>query len=191
MFARLLLAALVLLLAPAPAAAQQLISGSWALRVEGTVVFRFDLARTAEGWRGTWAKPASFVTDGVAFAELGGTPVEQRAQTGRLIGDWVELTFGDARPGAVPDVFRFRLVALDRVEMIYVDTGQAPFVLEQVEPGTAPGPWESGRVYRRAGVQPGMLVRYNTGPRPVVVRPTPVTPPVATDPDRLPPVVGR
>ncbi|HEY6814364.1 MAG TPA: hypothetical protein VI168_02375 [Croceibacterium sp.] len=192
MLARLLLAALALLLAPMPAAAQQLISGSWALRVEGTVIFRFDLARTAEGWRGTWVKPASFATDGALYANLSGPPVEQRSQSGRLLGEWIELTFGDARPGAVPDVFRFRLVSLDRVEAIYVDTGQAPLVLEQVEAATTPGPWEDGRVYRREGVEPGMLVRYNASPRapprPVVV---PVPTPAPSDPARPPAVIGR
>lgn len=186
MLVRLLLAVFALLLVPAPAAAQQLITGSWALRVEGAVVFRFDLERTADGWRGTWIKPRSFTTDGAVFTELGGPPVEQQSQAGRNLGEWIELTFGDTRPGAVPDVFRFRLVAFDRVEMIYTDTGQAPFVLESVDPGTAPGPWDPARAYRRAGVQPGQLVRYNTATRP--------TPDIAPRPDvdeRPPAVIGR
>ena len=185
--ARLLLATLaLLLLVPAPAAAQQLISGSWALRVEGSVVFRFDLERTEDGWRGTWVKPRTFTTDGVTFAELSGPPVEQRSQASRTLGDWIELTFGDSRPGAIPDVFRFRLVAFDRVEMLYTDTGQAPFVLESVDPGTAPGPWDPARVYRRPGVQPGQLVRYNTATGPA--------PGIAPRPEldeRPPAVVGR
>ena len=186
---RLLLAMLVLALVPTPATAQQLISGSWALRVEGAVVFRFDLERTSEGWRGTWAKPGAFATDGAMFASLAGPPVEQRSQAGRVMGDWIELTFGDPRPGAVPDVFRFRLVAFDRVEMIYVDTGQAPYQLESVAPGTPPGPWEAGRIYRRAGVTAGELVRYGVVALPELV---PTRPPPAAEPTGRPPaVIGR
>jgi hypothetical protein len=103
------------------------------------------------------------------------------------MGDWIELTFGDARPGAVPDVFRFRLVSFDRVEMIYVDTGQAPYELESVAPGTSPGPWQPGRVYRRAGVTPGALVRYDVAP-PSTVR---TRPPPAETTERPPAVIGR
>src|SRR6478609_5108389 len=153
---------------PAPTRASmalQMLAGSWALKVEDTVMFRFDLAQTATGWTGTWAKPKSFASDGAVFAELSGPPAEQRSQSGRAIGEWAELAFGDARPGAIPDVFRFRLTGPDRAEMLYADTGQAPFVLERVDPGTPPGPWAAGRVYRRTGVQAGTLVSYNVGPR--------------------------
>lgn len=201
--ARLLFA--VLLLVPVPAAAQpsagapapaatraplaaQMLVGSWALRVEGTVVFRFDLTRSEAGWSGTWAKPKSFATDGAIFAELSGPAAEQRSQSGRAIGEWAELAFGDARPGAIPDVFRFRLIGPDRAEMLYADTGQAPYVLERVAAGTAPGPWTAGRVYRRAGVQPGTLVSYNVGPR---TSPSAVPTPAPTAAGRPPAVVGR
>lgn len=168
--------------------ALQMLAGSWALKVDGTVMFRFDLAQTATGWSGTWAKPRSFASDGAIFAELSGPPTEQRSQSGRAIGEWAELAFGDARPGAIPDVFRFRLVGPDRAEMLYADTGQAPFVLERVDAGTPPGPWADGRVYRRTGVQPGSMVSYNVARRttPVV---TPTTAPAATD--RPPAVIGR
>lgn len=201
--ARLLFAALLVLpvsvAAQAPAAppalapertsfAAQMLVGSWALRVEGTVVFRFDLTRSDAGWSGTWVKPKSFATDGAIFAELGSPPVEQRAQSGRAIGEWAELSFGDARPGAIPDVFRFRLIGPDLAEMLYVDTGQAPFVLERVDAGAQPGPWTAGRVYRRTGVQPGMLVSYNVSRR-AVPSPEPAGLPASTE--RPPAVVGR
>ena len=172
-----------------PSFAAQMLAGSWALRVEGTVVFRFDLARGADGgWSGLWAKPKSFATDGAIFAELSCPPVELRSQAGRAIGEWAGLSFGDARPGAIPDVFRFRLTGPDRAEMLYADTGQAPFVLERVDPGTPPGPWAAGRVYRRAGVQAGTLVSYNVGPR-VIPSAEPTNAPAGTD--RPPAVVGR
>ena len=179
--------------APAPAPARvplalQMLAGSWALRVEDTIMFRFDLVRSGDGWTGVWVKPKSFASDGAMFTELSGPPAEQRSQSGRAIGEWAELAFGDARPGAIPDVFRFRLTGPDRAEMLYADTGQAPFVLERVDPGTPPGPWAVGRVYRRAGVQPGTMVSYNVTQRPVeVVRPVTGPPPT----DRPPAVIGR
>ena len=171
-----------------PSLALQMLAGSWALRVDGTVMFRFDLAQTATGWSGTWVKPSSFASDGAIFAELSGPPAEQRSQSGRAIGEWAELAFGDTRPGAIPDVFRFRLTGPDRAEMLYADTGQAPFVLERVDPGTPPGPWIEGQVYRRTGVQPGSMVSYNVARRPVPVV-TPTAGPPATD--RPPAVIGR
>ena len=206
--ARLLLTSLFLLAAPAaaqaPAAAPpparaslaaQMLAGSWALRIDGTIVFRFDLEAEGTAWRGKWTKPAAFVTDGALFGSLSGPPVEQRSMGGRAIGEWAELTFGDARPGAVPDTFRFRLVGPDRAEMIYAETGFAPFVLERVAPGAAPGPWPAGKVYRREGVQPGPLVTYNAGPQTTPrAQPTRAPegvqgPPAPTE--RPPAVVGR
>ncbi len=175
--------------APArPSLALQMLAGSWALRVDGTIMFRFDLAQSGASWSGTWIKPKSFATDGAIFAELSGPPAEQRSQSGRAIGEWAELAFGDARPGAIPDVFRFRLVGPDRVEMLYTDTGQAPYVLERVDAGTQLGPWAPGRVYRRPDVQAGTLVSYNVSRRSVPAA-GPAEGPPATD--RPPAVVGR
>jgi hypothetical protein len=203
MLTRLLFAALLLL--PLPAAAQapaadpalsarpatfsaQMLAGSWALSVEGTIVFRFDLEREGEGWSGSWVKPRAFATDGAVFREVTGPPVEQTALRGRSLGDWAELTFGDARPGAVPDVFRFRLVGPDRAEVIYAETGLAPFDLVRVDPGTAPGPWAAGRVYRREGVQPGPVVSFSLPPAVITPRPAPVEEP---DPEERPAIIGR
>jgi len=199
-----LLFALVLIL-PVPAAAQataaapaqaarqtpfaaQMLAGSWALRIDGTIMFRFDLEADGAGWRGSWTKPTSFVTDGALFGSLSGPPVVQRSLGGRTVGDWAELTFGDLRPGAVPDIFRFRLLGPDRAEMIYTETGFAPFALERVGIDTAPGPWPAGKVYRLEGVQPGALVTYNAGPQT-----TPRAPPLRapTDAPGPPAIEGR
>jgi hypothetical protein len=166
----------------------QMLAGSWALRIEGVVVFRFDLVRRGESWSGTWTKPSSFATDGAIFAELSGPPVEASSLAGRAIGEWAELGFGDARPGAIPDVFRFRLISPERAEMIYTDTGQAPFVLERVTPETTPGPWTAGQVYRRPGVQPGTLVSYNLASR-TAPSPRPTNAPAKPEP--APAIVGR
>lgn len=131
-----------------PAAAQSL-EGSWALRLDGAIIFRFDLDREPNGWSGEWARPGSFASDGERFANLSGPTETIDASEGHEIGAWAELTFPDNRPGAVPDVFRFNLIGADRAEMIYVGTGLAPYTLERVAAGSPLGPWESGKVYRR------------------------------------------
>jgi len=170
---------ILLLFAPVPAMAQALagmLAGSWALKVEGTVMFRFDIERTGDSWSGTWTKPRTFVTDGASFGNLSGPASVQQSLAGRTMGEWAELTFGDPRPGGVPDVFRFRLTGLDTAEMIYADTGLAAFVLERVDASTAPGPWDLARVYRRAGVVAGKPVSFSAAPA-LAPRPAPTLPP--------------
>jgi len=153
---RFLLAVLFALLA-APVAAQDQakpsIEGSWALEVDGTPMFRFDLASAGEGWSGSWWRPKSFASDGNSFSRVSGPAVEVAAGEGRLVDGWIELSFPDARPGAVPDVFRFRLIGPDRAEMVYVDTKLAPFTLVRVAPGAELGPWDAQHVYRRVSIQ--------------------------------------
>ena len=155
MIARLLVLLLLLLLLPAPAVAQpsdsRSLEGSWALRLDGAIIFRFDLVEDGEGWSGTWSRPTSFASDGNRFGNLTGPTETVEASETREIGGWVELTFPDNRPGAVPDIFRFRLMDPDSVEMIYVDTGLAPYTLERVAPDALLGPWERGKVYAREG----------------------------------------
>ena len=177
---------------PAPVArpatfAAEMLAGSWALRVEGAVVFRFDLEKAGDGWTGSWIKPRAFATDGAMFRDIVGPPIEQAALRGRALGDWAELTFGDARPGAVPDVFRFRLVGPDRAEVIYAETGLAPFELERVADDTLPGPWAPGRVYRREGVSPGPLVTFSLPPSVITPRREPAEP----APQERPAIIGR
>jgi len=163
---RLFLALLLLLpalLLPAPAAAQSLagqsLAGSWALRLDGSIIFRFDIARDGDGWSGSWSRPGNFASDGDRFANFTGDTVMIPSREGRDIGGWAELTFPDDRPGAVPDVFRFHLIAPDRAEMIYADTGLAPYVLERVAADALLGPFEPGKVYRRPGMAPPPAVR--------------------------------
>ena len=169
---------LLLALAPLPALAQAIpddtpglksapeaaLAGSWALKVEGATVFRFDIARDGQGWKGEWHRPASFASSGDSFSRLSNEAVEVDSGGSKAIGDWAELTFPDNRPGAVPDVFRFRLIGGDRVEMIYVDTGLAPFTLMRVGSGTPLGPFEAGKVYHRVSVETLGLPSENAGP---------------------------
>jgi len=148
---------ILLLLLPLPAAAQaspaQSLAGSWALRLEGSIIFRFDLVRDGDSWRGSWWRPRSFNTDGNRFGNIAEQAVKIDADKGKAIGEWAELSFPDNRPGAVPDIFRFHLIGPDKAEMIYAETGLAPYTLERVGPDTILGPWQQGKVYSRAGAQ--------------------------------------
>ena len=149
MVARLLL--LFALLLPAPALADTL-EGSWALRIDGTAIFRFDIAKDGNGkWRGTWSKPGSFGSDGNNFARLKGPPKKVSSMTALETPDGLELAFNDPRPGAVPDIFDFKPIDPDAVELIYVGTGLAPYTLERVKPDTPLGPWDADATYSRDG----------------------------------------
>jgi len=150
----LLFAVLGLTLAPGSVSAQRdssSLEGSWALRLDGAIVFRFDLARDGAGWSGRWTRPRSFATDGNRFSHLVGATT-LKAEKGGTIGEWAELTFADNRPGAVPDVFRFRLVGKDKAELIYAGTGLAPYTLDRVAGDALLGPFEEGKIYRRPGL---------------------------------------
>ena len=137
---------LLALLLPLPAAAQsQALAGSWALRLDGAAIMRFDLERDGKAWKATWVKPGSFASDGKRFGRISLPAVELPSRRGKAIGDWAELTFND--PEAGNQVFRFRLTGPDKAEMLYVDTGLAPFALVRVPPGTPLGPFEDGKVY--------------------------------------------
>ena len=147
MFKRLLLILCALLL-PSPALANDL-EGAWALKIDDATIFRFDLREIADGvWRGTWTRPVSFGTNGAVFSQLEG----ERALTsmaGLELNGVVELSFDDPRPGAVPDIFRFRLTGERQAELIYVGTRLAPFPLVQTAPNTPLGPFAEDRVYDR------------------------------------------
>lgn len=152
MVARILL--LLALLLPLPAAAQDAprsLEGSWALQIGGATIFRFDLEPAAgEGeWRGTWSRPSSFASDGDHFAELTLPARRIRSMAGFEADGAVEISFPDPRPGAIPDIFRFRLVDPDAAEMTYVGTGLAPYLLDRVAPDTPLGPFREGATYAR------------------------------------------
>ncbi len=191
MIRRLLL--LLLLLLPVPAAAQPTIAstfleGSWGLRVDGSVIMRFDLELTEDGWAGAWVKPTSFASDGVRFGSIKMPATERRADSGRAIGEWAEITFDDPRPEEEDDQFRFRLIGRDRAEMLYVGTGLPPFVLERVAAGALLGPFEEGKVYggpaRTAGaaVPPVQTAATQPPAQAAVTQPSPVQAPVTQPP---------
>jgi len=185
------------------------LEGSWALRLDGAIVMRFDLKRKGDGWEGAWVRPTSFRSDrgGHRFGEIVMPSVQRLADSGKAIGDWAEITFNDPRPGQEPDVFRLHLLSSDRAELIYVGTGMAPYTLERVGAGAILGPFEPGGVYDE---QPGIghsataPVAAATPPlvgsavqRPGRATPSPQTAPVQGPPaqgpanTRPPAVIGR
>ena len=189
---------LLLLLVPVPATAQPTLAstfleGSWGLRVDGSIIMRFDLELTADGWAGAWVKPTSFASDGVRFGSIKMPSTERRADSGRAIGDWAEITFDDPRPDEEDDQFRFRLIGADRAEMLYVGTGLPPFILERVAPGALLGPFEEGKVYgggQRTALPSGAPPTQGpTTQRPPVERTTTPPPPAerTAPPPRQPP----
>lgn len=184
MTARLLLP--LALLAATPAAAQpaagESLAGSWALQMDGTTIFRFDLSKGADGhWQGTWSKPGSFASDGNHFQRLAGPIKQEPSMTAiDLPGDGVELSFDDPRPGAIPDIFDFQMIGSDTVKMVYVGTGLAPYTLVRVAPNAPLGPWDPAKTYGREAdankseKKPGKLI---IGPR-IPVRPGQTTVPI-------------
>lgn len=143
-----LLPLLALLLAT-PAAADPL-EGSWALKAGGAVIFRFDLSKDGAGkWHGTWSKPASFASDGDSFSNLKGPPKKVSSMTALETPDGIEVSFNDPRPGAIPDIFDFKPIDEDAVEMKYVGTKLAPYTLERVKPDAPLGPWQADAAYSR------------------------------------------
>ena len=121
--------------------------------MDGTAIFRFDLSQDDKGdWHGTWSRPSTFASDGDHFRRVSGPVKEVHSATGiTLPNDTIEVSFDDPRPGAIPDIFDFRLIDPDAVRMTYVGTGLAPYTLERVKPGAALGPWDSTRTYGREG----------------------------------------
>jgi hypothetical protein len=190
--------AFLALLLPLPAAAQDVrnsLEGSWALELGGATIFRFDLEEIPgkEGeWRGTWSRPTRFASDGDNFAQIQLPARQIRSMAGLEFDGTVEVSFPDPRPEAIPDIFRFRLIDFDAIEMTYVGTDLAPYVLQRVPADTALGPFREGATYSRK-------VREESEPEPEPQRP-PAGPPgeVEGPPDeidsfRLPPsgIQGR
>lgn len=171
------------------------LEGSWALKIDETTIFRFDLKPTPAGWSGTWSRPRLFASNGAVFSNVTGPPVAVAASKVEAIGEWAELTFDDPRPGAVPDVFRLRALAGGKVEAIYVGTGFPPLVLEKVNADTPLGPWTATRFYQRAGVTaaPGAAtVTFSVQTaQPALPSAATAARPTPTPPSRPPAVEGR
>ena len=134
--------------------------GSWALVSDGTVMFRFDLEYAGNGeWDAVWLRPDSFGSNGEVFVQVRGPAERVEASGGLDFAGTVELTFPDPRPGAVPDIFRFRQLDARKAEMIYVGTGLDPYVLVRASAADDPGPWDYGKTYHRPGPDGGAIAR--------------------------------
>ena len=142
----------LLLLSPAAAFAQtpqDTLEGTWAFQIEDAVIFRFAITEGTGGeWHGVWTRPASFGSNGEMFGALSGSETLE-SMAGLNFAGLIELSFDDPRPGAIPDIFRFRLLGDGQAQLTYVGTDLAPYPLIRVAPDTPLGPFEKGRIYHR------------------------------------------
>lgn len=138
------------------------LEGSWALKLDGTIIFRFDLERDGGKWSGTWLRPDSFASNGNAFARLKGEVESVPSMAGLNFAGMVELSFDDPRPNAIPDIFRFRLENDDAAQLTYVGTDLAPYALVRVDQDSEMGDWDEAAVYRRSVADEGMKMSAPT-----------------------------
>ena len=145
--------------------------GAWDLRIDGATIFRFEIAEAGDGeWSGAWLRPDTFNSDGNAFYNIRGRVKASPSMTGITFRDTVELAFDDPRPGAIPDIFRFRLTGEDSAEMIYVGTDLAPYALVRADAADPIGSWDATRFYRRAVPAGAAVAVAPAAPAPVAVR---------------------
>lgn len=148
MMMRLLLFVAALAGLPLSALANDL-EGTWALRIDNANIFTFEISEDADGeWQGVWTRPESFNSNGVVFAQLTGSERLQ-AMAALEFAETIELSFDDPRPGAVPDIFRFRQLSENQAEMTYVGTDFEPYPLVRVARETPIGPFDGNRIYDR------------------------------------------
>src|SRR5690606_6216106 len=114
-----------LLLLPVSVSAQDSLEGSWALRLAGANIMRWDLDRQADAGAGAGVNRCTFAGDGQRFGRIVMPALERDGDSGRSIGDWAGLTFKseDGEGEGEGAVCRFRLLSADRAEMIYAGTG--------------------------------------------------------------------
>lgn len=159
---------------PASPVAAPTLAGLWDLRIDGTTIFRFEIIPVdGGGWRGRWSRPESFNSNGNAFANLRGGVKSTDSMTGNAIFELVELSFDDPRPGAVPDIFRFRQTGPDTAEMLYVGTQLAPYRLARATAGDPLGTWDEGLIYRRPPPAPRVAAAGVSAPASTAAPATP------------------
>src|SRR5690606_6437847 len=122
MIRKLLLLLLLALSAPAAAQQAQTLEGTWALRLDGSIIMRWDLDRDGRAWKGVWVKPDSFASDGRRFGSIRMPAVQRQSDKAEVLGEWVELSF--PREGSADsDTFRFPVLSPARAERVYAVTG--------------------------------------------------------------------
>lgn len=132
------------------------LEGSWALQIRDTVIFRFDIVKEGSKWSGTWLRPDSFASDGNAFARIKGPVESVPSMAGLNFAGMVELSFDDPRPGAIPDIFRFKQIDASHAELSYVGTDLEPYNLVRVSADSDIGDWNDAAVYRRPVADEGL-----------------------------------
>jgi len=195
---RLFLAALLALAFSGPAlsgpAFANELEATWALRIDDANIFVFVVDRADDGtWSGTWKRPGSFASNGVVFARMNGSE-EVTSISGREFAGDVELNFDDPRPGAVPDVFRFRLIGPGRAQLTYVGTPLPTYPLVAVAEGSCLGPFDMERIYDRDNAVTVLPAAAAPSPAPVAgpAVTAPHAPAIAAVPvavDAAPPVI--
>ena len=167
------LALFVLLLMPLPAAAQD-VAGNWTFGIGPVGILQFRVEREDDDrWHGIWLRPKSFASNGVVFLDIQGPPIDVPASQVREINGWLELTFEDPRPGAVPDIFLLRALPDGTAEAVYADTGFPPFKLVRDNTMRGIGPWDSELAYLRAGFDAeaaGTPIQFSSGTSAIAAR---------------------
>ena len=157
LWARMALAAWLLVTAGSTAAQERDPQGLWALRADDRVLFLIDLRRdpaTEGGWTGEWIRPEHFSIHGAqTVSDVSGSIVHRRIRRASPTGDAVALDFEGGTPDAVPDTFDFRVVDPDAAELRFRDAPLPlpPMALARVAAGTAvASDWDAARTYALA-----------------------------------------
>jgi hypothetical protein len=145
---RFLLCLIAVMLAAAPAAAQDF-AGRWAARSGGRPVMIVSIETAGEGWRGAWLRPTRFSADATfgMLLEARGPVSERRLLKARRIENALELTFAP-RPGETrPDIMMFRVLADGTARITWADMAGAVLVVDRAAAGEAPIAYDPAAVY--------------------------------------------
>lgn len=124
--------------------------GTWTTSAGGTAIFEIAVANTAKGLAATWSRPAHFSLDGDEFSGVAGPVVHQVAGSARLVGNDLEISFDDPRPGATADIFRLRCVRSGHLEVTYDGAPYQQFdFVRAASSKLVLGPWDATQTYVR------------------------------------------
>ena len=124
--------------------------GDWILKTGDAALFQFGVHASPKGLEATWDRPQDFDFDKESFTNVTGPVIRRTAIKVQPVGDDLELTFDDPRPGATPDIFRLHCLADGHVSAMYQGVGFEPFLLDRAVPGKdILGPWTAKRTYQQ------------------------------------------
>ncbi len=122
-------------------------SGIWALKAEGTTLYRFEISKTASGWNAIWVRPTAMRTDGYTIFDIHGPVIRRTASKVAASGDALELTFDDPQPGGMPDVFRIHVTDDTHATEEYLALNSESFDLVREPADTTLGDWDAQKIY--------------------------------------------